>query len=151
MANEKHVALLWQGIEGWNAWRDKHPYIEPDLREANLRKANLGRADLGRADLGRADLGDADLGDADLGDADLGHAHLREADLGGAHLREADLGGVNLGGAKLFETLFVNVNLTGATAAVLNAAESRLRRGGGWRCVELTGVYGRGFAPVDEV
>jgi hypothetical protein len=66
MANEKHVALLWQGIEGWNAWRDKHPYIEPDLREANLRKANLGRANLGRADLGDADLGDADLGGAKL-------------------------------------------------------------------------------------
>ena len=29
MADEKHVALLKQGVEVWNAWRQKTPDIRP--------------------------------------------------------------------------------------------------------------------------
>ena len=31
-ANDEHVALLKQGADAWNAWREKSPDIEPDLR-----------------------------------------------------------------------------------------------------------------------
>ena len=46
MANEKHVALLRQGVNVWNAWREKEPSIRPDLRGADLRGAILSGAGL---------------------------------------------------------------------------------------------------------
>jgi uncharacterized protein YjbI with pentapeptide repeats len=50
MANDEHVALLKQGVEAWNAWREENRNIRPDLSEANLSRANLRKADLsGRA------------------------------------------------------------------------------------------------------
>jgi uncharacterized protein YjbI with pentapeptide repeats len=51
MANEEHVALLKQGVAGWNAWRNKNRDIRPDLSGANLRWVNLCGAELHRADL----------------------------------------------------------------------------------------------------
>jgi hypothetical protein len=44
MANEEHLARLKQGVEAWNQWRDKHPEIYPDLREADLAGADLRRS-----------------------------------------------------------------------------------------------------------
>src|SRR5947207_4199158 len=44
MANQVHLDILKQGIEVWNKWRNEHPEIQPDLREADLRLANLSDA-----------------------------------------------------------------------------------------------------------
>ncbi len=119
MANEKHVALLQQGITGWNVWRNKHRDIKPALRGADLVGAELGGALLVRADLRGANLRGAALRGAVLHEADLTGADLTGALLFGANLREANLRGAVLHGADLtmallFETLFVNVNLTSA-------------------------------------
>jgi hypothetical protein len=43
MANEKHLAILRQGVEAWNAWREDHGDITPQLGGADLR-GHLGRA-----------------------------------------------------------------------------------------------------------
>jgi uncharacterized protein YjbI with pentapeptide repeats len=127
MANEKHVALLKQGVEVWNKWREQNLNIVPnlsaadlgganlegarlggtDLRDTNFRGANLEGADLGRANLYRADLRDTNLRDADLGHANLGGAKLGHAKLGHAKLSDADLShaelyGANLGRANLY-------------------------------------------------
>ena len=59
MANDEHLAKLEEGVEVWNAWREEHPDVRPDLSEANLRGADLQRADLQRANLRGADLGKA--------------------------------------------------------------------------------------------
>ena len=61
MANRKHVALLKQGVEAWNAWRRAHPKIRPNLFRADLTRASLSGADLRRTNLGRASLRYADL------------------------------------------------------------------------------------------
>src|SRR3954453_9350085 len=66
MANKKHVALLKQGAEAWNAWRREHPTICPDLFGASLFGADLSNADLREANLRGADLSYADLRGADL-------------------------------------------------------------------------------------
>ena len=55
MANPEHLQILQQGVEAWNAWRDQHRNIFPDLSEANLSEANLARADLTCAHIRRAD------------------------------------------------------------------------------------------------
>jgi hypothetical protein len=37
MANDKHPELLQQGVDAWNAWREKEPSVRPDLNDANLK------------------------------------------------------------------------------------------------------------------
>jgi hypothetical protein len=54
MANDEHVALLKQGVAGWNAWRDENP----DLKAARL--GTLGeRLDQDRRSLEHPALGRA--------------------------------------------------------------------------------------------
>jgi hypothetical protein len=99
MANPEHLQILEQGVETWNAWRDQHRDIKP-----NLRRADLTKADLTKADLDEANLTVADLRRADLRRADLRWTNLCWANLTGADLSEAILG----------ETVFSNTNLTAA-------------------------------------
>jgi hypothetical protein len=74
MANPKHLAILQQGVEAWNAWRENDPDVNPDLSEADHSKANLTGANLTRANFDRAHL----IG-ANLFHADLTGAHLTRA------------------------------------------------------------------------
>lgn len=50
MANEEHVALLRQGVNIWNSWRQREDTaafaVVPDLTEADLREADLNEVDL---------------------------------------------------------------------------------------------------------
>jgi len=115
MANEKHVAILKQGVDAWNAWRDENPDIRPDLREANLHGANLREADFESADLSRANLSGANLQKAKLIEADLTEANLRRAMLDGANLRGADLSRANLSRANLSRADLRGANLDSAT------------------------------------
>jgi uncharacterized protein YjbI with pentapeptide repeats len=127
MANEKHVALLKQGVEVWNKWREEKPDIVPDLyratlTDATLTGANLHGAYLERATLTRATLTGATLTHATLTDATLTGAILHDAILTGANLAGADLNGAILTGATLHdadlsraflaETVFGNTDLT---------------------------------------
>jgi hypothetical protein len=54
MTNPDHLNTLRQGVDAWNAWREKEPSITPDLNEAKLRDAYLSVADLHWANLGGA-------------------------------------------------------------------------------------------------
>jgi uncharacterized protein YjbI with pentapeptide repeats len=125
MANDEHVALLKQGVDAWNAWREKNPDIRPDLSEVDLRDAFLLGANLSTANrLGAANLGEADLSGANLGWANLSTANrLGAANLGAANLGEADLSGANLGwanlrGANLSEADLRRANLRGRTSSM---------------------------------
>jgi uncharacterized protein YjbI with pentapeptide repeats len=119
MANDEHVALLKQGVDAWNAWRDENPKVVPDLSGANLMKENLVGANLSEADLSDANLREANLREADLFLANLSGANLRGADLSGtnlswAQLMRANLSGTNLSGANLSGANFSQANLRGA-------------------------------------
>jgi len=37
MANDEHVRILKEGAAIWNAWREEHPEIKPDLHGADLK------------------------------------------------------------------------------------------------------------------
>jgi len=54
--NPEHVALVKQGVERWNEWRNNAP-ISPDLREADLRWNDLSGVNFREANLRGADLG----------------------------------------------------------------------------------------------
>jgi hypothetical protein len=70
MANEEHLKLLKQGVDGWNAWRAKEPSVVPDLSWADLSWAHLVEANLSKANLFKANLSGADLSKANLSGAD---------------------------------------------------------------------------------
>jgi uncharacterized protein YjbI with pentapeptide repeats len=123
MANPEHLAILKQGVEAWNKWREENPSIEPDLRETNIGKTNLSRANLSKAMLRKANLTEADLNGAILGGsylsgANLCGASLIGADLSGAFLSGASIIGANLSGAFLIEAYLRGADLRGAFLSV---------------------------------
>jgi len=86
MANEKHLAIIKQGVEVWNKWRRKNPEIRPDFSNADLYGASLRSADLYGADLRSANLSRATLRGANLGDANFSRTLLQDADFTNAIL-----------------------------------------------------------------
>ena len=135
MADKEHVALLKQGVNSWNEWRENNPEIKPDLSNSNLSRASLSNADLSDANLTDAYLGDArlqlaNLARASLSGANLSEAYLMFANLSNANLSNADLTDAYLTDANLTKANFADAYLTGAeldgadlTDAQLNGAD----------------------------
>lgn len=121
MADQEHLKILNQGVEGWNLWRQGHHSIKPDLRDLHGRDA-----DLRDADLSGANLRDADLVYARLCRSDLHAAHLRGANLSGADLSHADLSHANLGGTDLSGANLSHTNLTAADLKGANLCDADL-------------------------
>jgi hypothetical protein len=150
MANAKHLSILQQGVDAWNAWREKERWITPDLYEANLSgAANLRRANLRGANLRGTNLSVADLNKADLRGADLSWANLSWADLRGANLtwvdlRGADLSGANLSGANLYEANLRGANLRGVANLTWVDLRGADLSGANLRGADLSGANLRG-------
>jgi uncharacterized protein YjbI with pentapeptide repeats len=143
MANPEHLAILKQGVEVWNKWREENPgtkidlrktnFSETDLRWADLREAKISRADFRSADLRgarlnwtiliKAKFSNANLSGVDLRNADLRWAKIGEADLSGADLRETDLRGADLSGANIREA-----DLSGADLRKADLRKANLKR-----------------------
>jgi hypothetical protein len=124
MANPEHLALLHQGVEAWNAWRENNPDVNPDLSEANLSEANLSGAILTRAYFDGAILIGAILFHADLTGANLTRAHLTGANLTSAYLTGANLTSAYLTGANLTRAYLTNANLSSADLVETNLSTS---------------------------
>jgi uncharacterized protein YjbI with pentapeptide repeats len=136
VAVQEQLDILRQGVEIWNAWREKHPYVIPLLGGANLNGANLTNANLRHAELVDANLSGANLsfteltcvnfGWATLSSADLNGADLNGADLSFANLSNASLSGAKLIGADLSHTILSNANLSGAYLRDANLSRTTL-------------------------
>jgi len=175
IANPEHLAVLKQGVEVWNAWREEHPKVIPvltkaslygadlagvnlarailyfaNLQTANLNQANLAEATLNRSNLFHANLAGANLSGAELYAVDLTEANLAHADLSGAKLLEAsliraDLTRANLMQASLIRAEMLSANLTGANLSEANLFEAALVRTNLQRAV-LNGCHIYGIA-----
>jgi len=138
MPNQQHLALLKQGVEGWNEWRKQHPEEQPSLSGADLRGmnlscvsldgANLRRANLRGANLHTAHLHGTDLTGANLIEADLHFAQLQDANLTRANFRKANLHNANLEHAHLDEAKLYAVNLSRAQLHGAHLHRSDLRK-----------------------
>lgn len=127
MANPEHLAILDQGVEVWNQWRNDNPSIVPNLRfgylaERDLRQINLQWADLTGVSLRGADLRVSNLSETrlfkmDLMDADLGGANLTGAVTSSVFLSRANLARANLRSTHLCGVLLDAVDLTHATCS----------------------------------
>ena len=126
MANEKHLAILMQGVEVWNEWRQGNPEIIPDLNFANLSDSNLAGIDFSSTNLKGADLSFANLADANLTKAHLVSTSLIRADLVGTNLTEVDLSRVDLEGSNLRKSILTRANLNGADLNNKNLSEANL-------------------------
>lgn len=99
MAVAKHLEVLKQGTDAWNAWREENPRIRPVLTGAelvgedfsgiNFLKANLSGSNLSASVFGEANLRYTDFSGCDLSGADFTDANLMLADLTGANLTGA--------------------------------------------------------------
>ena len=119
MANPEHLAILKQGVEVWNAWRDKNPGIEPSLRKANLvgkdlQNANFNDTNLRRANLRKTNLSGASFRRADLRRAKLTESIIRNADLTSAILIDTDFERAVIMDCLVYGISAWNINLTGA-------------------------------------
>jgi hypothetical protein len=112
MANPEHLAILKQGVEAWNRWRNEHPEVRPDLIGEDLSEAELGHADIRWADLIGANLSSANLIVATLNETDLHGANLTGVNLCLADLSGADLDQADLTRAAVGHTSFANVDLS---------------------------------------
>mgnify|MGYP001577554143 FL=1 len=93
---------------------------EATLRGTNLKGANLKKADIRQARLDQADLSETDLFQTNLSGSRLERVALRRAKLINSlllrtDLLEADFQDACFDEVWLFETAFINTNLTGAT------------------------------------
>lgn len=123
MANEEHLAILNEGVEAWNRWRDvdwEKTQINPDLTGVNLTGEHLGGVDFSGANLSNACFNGAHLYGADFASANLNAANLSKADLSFAKLCSANLRGAVLDHAKLH---FATLHYTDLTGANLRFAE----------------------------
>ncbi|MBD2649978.1 pentapeptide repeat-containing protein [Nostoc foliaceum] len=129
MANEEHLAILRQGVEVWNEWRNKYPKVRPDLtgaklHNANLRKANFEETNFSGAELCGANLHAAYLHKAILSSNKYQDTKLIEADLSKATLNDAKLVAADLTKANLTQAYLINANFNGAILVDINLKEA---------------------------
>lgn len=128
MANAEQLALLKEGVEGWNNWRRKEPDQRINLSQADLVLANLIGANLTGANLIEAQLQVAFLTETNLTGANLTGANLTRANLVGANLTRAKLLGAQLTGANLSEANLSNANLSQSTLVLSNISNARISK-----------------------
>jgi hypothetical protein len=149
--NRNHFEVLKRGVGAWNAWREAHPEIIPDLsgallpelftREINFTRTNLSRTVLYHADLTRSMFIGANLTKTILIEACLDEcffsgtrmiqtsfnsASLRKANFMRAFLTEVDLSHADLGRADFRLARLERVNCEFAMLDEINLANASL-------------------------
>jgi hypothetical protein len=146
MGNAKHIEILKQGVEAWNAWRKNNFKIRPDFRDidivaelthtgpllndcvVNMRYANFYRGDFRGANLARVELTCADLRQADLSGANISGARLYGVELNAGILPRASLIDTCLFKADLTVTDMTEADLTMADLSFANLTWAKLTR-----------------------
>lgn len=111
MANKEHLAILRQGVEVWNQWREVNSRIRPDLSCGDFNDAVLNSVDLSNAYLVDSDFSGAHLSHTNLRNTNFSGANLIGANLTGADMSGVDLNDAFIYGAQLGDTLLINATL----------------------------------------
>jgi uncharacterized protein YjbI with pentapeptide repeats len=141
MANEEHLAILDDGVEPWNRWREQtRTSIIPDLSNADLEDAQLHQIDFTWTNLQRANLRGSNFVQAKLSYADLDYTNFSNSNLHSADISRGLLVRAVFEGACLDSAI-----LTGSVLwrAVFNKATLK--------AADLTGAHlvGTTFLGVD--
>lgn len=128
MANEEQLAILKQGVEVWNEWREKNLYIKLDLSGQNFSLAILRNANLSGIELQSTDLRVADLMNTTLIGVNLRNANLRYANLDSADLHDSNLSGADVFATNLHRTDLHNATLNNAILRSVDLSDANLRQ-----------------------
>lgn len=141
MANQAQLEILRQGVDIWNAWRDKNTFAEVDLSEAdltgsnfigidlsgaNLSNANLSYSNLNKAFLNRANLSGVNLWKSELVQTNFSESNLGDASIYAANLTEANLWATNLEGVSFVKSTLKGAKLQSAFLREANFTEADL-------------------------
>lgn len=126
MANQEHLAILKQGVEVWNQWRQENLDIKPDLSQAILRNEDFCGANFKEVDFTKTDLTKTGLNQASLRGANLKKSCLNETDLSESFLNQAELRWSSLVSANLREADLIEANLIGADFIKANLSDACL-------------------------
>lgn len=97
------LEILDRGVDFWNEWRERNPYITCDLHGAIFKNK----------DLSGVNFSDINLRSSDFTNSSLRGANLKNADLSYANLTSADINNTNLEGAKLHQATMQNKIVNG--------------------------------------
>ncbi|RLD05013.1 MAG: hypothetical protein DRI32_04725 [Chloroflexi bacterium] len=112
MANEEQLAILKQGVNVWNQWREENPEVKIDLKRAKLDGQDFSMINFQNADLEYSDFQNTKLAKSNLSDTILVSADFRHASLWGANLSRANLTKSNFNSANLNGTNLQNADLS---------------------------------------
>ena len=140
MGNPEHIRWLREGVEAWNAGRNRE-YFRPDLQSEDFQKMLGSPAQEGESST-VINLRDIDLSDANLREAtfarliltwanypsiDLSHAQFPGADLTRCSFLGTNLTDANFSGANLKDAQFWKADLTHADFSEANLTGARFR------------------------
>lgn len=116
MPHQKHLEMLQKGVSAWNTWRQAHPEVLPDLRDADLTNrelngVNFKRANLTGAKLCKAVLDSSSLSYANLTDANMTEAKVWQAELVGTLFNRTIVHKMNCGQSHMCQTLLLNMDM----------------------------------------
>ena len=126
MADKDQMAILYQGVEPWNKWRQENPDEILDLRDAELMNMNLENVNLAEADLKKANLSFTNFKNANFAFSNLDSAIFSFANFEGANFTAAHLENAYLEDANLIGTRFSGTNLKNARLANSNLKNAYL-------------------------
>lgn len=101
MSSSNHLAILKEGVDTWNKWREENPTVRPDLAGADLsgidlsgvffREAILSNASFEGSTLKKANFVGAKLQHSNFVLSDVSHSNFSFASLKGANFTQANL------------------------------------------------------------
>jgi uncharacterized protein YjbI with pentapeptide repeats len=114
-----YVEILRQGVDQWNAWREKNPTIKPVVVggtiDMDLTKVDLRGAKIVDVDFSNARLSSADFSGSTISRCRFEHADLSGADLSCIECAQTSFKGSNLARCLLSGSLFSNCSFNHAT------------------------------------
>ena len=131
MANEEQLAILKQGVDVWNRWREEYHDVKIDLRcvdlpEMDLRNGNFIGIDISNANFEKGNLGKASLRGAYLFNANFKEANLSGTNLSKATLSRADLTDANLSKSDIYEADFNKACLKRSDLSISDMTKTEL-------------------------
>ena len=135
MAADGHLAILSEGVDAWNRWRDSDKGLTPDLSGANLSGLDFGRGLYSRSEAERSEaemyleignLSRASPPGIDLSNAKLSHTKLVATNLARANLSGADLSNAIMPQANLSAADLTGANLLGANLVAAHMGAAKL-------------------------
>jgi len=125
MANSEQLAVLKQGVNLWNEWRERHPDATIDLETSDLSGMNLEGVNFNDAALNGANLSCTSLKHAQMVRATLIGANLANAELEHANLTHADLTKANFAFSNLENAMLPYTRLLKANLSAANLSRAR--------------------------